>query len=291
MCRMMFIHYTHELPLGVLIIDSILVPARNADDYVDLPDTVNGPDIPDKHTNESVNTLTIRIKFECGSTGARFDAEYTHTQLCALCPLFTMNDELSDTLSEIPTVIPRSDNEIIIRYIVAGKKKTYNVDLKLAPSKYLLNRDEIMKLCAENVTLRKAVDARKVQESAELKAGNERLDQLGEEIFKYDTCIAIAIQKYEKLKSDQAQAASDLSITESKLRIKTDALSSVEAKIRDATFRLYNAENRLEKTLKQLATLEIKVIEATSTLNTVESAHAELTGAVGLCKALFSKTR
>lgn len=282
---MLFIHYKHALPSGILIIDSVLATSRDVKvEQVDMPD---GPDI----SNQQVNDPGIRLKFECGLTGARFDAEYTHSQLCAICPLFTMDDELSDTLSEIPVVLPQSDDTVTIRFIVAGKKKTYNVDLKLAPGKYMLSRDEIMKLCAENAILRKSLAERKVKESAELKAGNERLDRLEEELFKYDTDFAIAIQKCEKIKSDQAQVASDLSLAEAKLRDKTNVLSVVETKLHDTIVRLRDVEYKLTNTSKQLATLETRAAEARSTLRTVESAHAELTGAVGFCKALFGNPK
>jgi hypothetical protein len=288
---MVVTHITHELSSGILTIDTF--SARQND--VDIPD---GPETPEN----AENCATIRFCFESRTDGARFDAEYTHTQLCDMCPIFAISDELWDILSERPEVAIL-DNLIMIRYLIAGKKKTYPANLKLLPSKYNLTKDEIIALCRENAELRSIAQQNQskllTDESWKLKLQNDI------ELLSLDVQITQAIQILDGLRHDQTRAESQLRDTVAKNTEETTHLTEItekitlqlrqqqilEHEIANTVSRLKAIENMVAIKREELRDIKILITDTEAELLSVEMTYAKISKAVGIYETLFGKAR
>jgi len=213
----MAFHFKHELPNGVLTIDSIA--------KADIPDIPSGPD------DISENNLSpIVFKFECTLTGLRFETSSTYSQLCALCPLFAVDGELYDSLGEPPIVIAEN-NYAMIRYIISGKKRKYTVDIRLEPSKYLLSRDEIIGLCEENAQLRQLL----------LKSESKTPTHHGDE-----NKIRDATARLKTIEESVMHALERRTAIEMEIRTANEQLIALKAKIGDASSTLASKTGFME---------------------------------------------
>lgn len=85
---MVAIHIEHKLDAGILTISQLKRPTAQCETEDDPRQCVD----------------TFQFRFECGSTGAWFDADLDYDDFIDMCPILGEFDELLETLNEPPTL-------------------------------------------------------------------------------------------------------------------------------------------------------------------------------------------
>jgi hypothetical protein len=99
------------------------------------------------------NRVAVQLVFECAATGAFYDALPSYELLCHICPLLHAIDEISDTMSEMPTITV-DDAMAMIHWTARGKSRTYPIDIALKRREYPnWITSKSAELCAENAAL------------------------------------------------------------------------------------------------------------------------------------------
>lgn len=137
---MVAIHIEHKLDAGILTISRVRKEIA-----------------PNETDGDPESAEVIQFRFECGATGAWFDADMDRDELTKLCPILGVDDELVETLNEPPD-ITASENRIVATFNVVGRKQAYRVQLFLTRRTYAADKQDVMELRAENTVLRRKVD-------------------------------------------------------------------------------------------------------------------------------------
>lgn len=137
---MIAIHVEHKLDAGILTISRVKMEIA-----------------PDETDGDPKSAEVIQFRFECGATGAWFDADMDRDELTKLCPILGVDDELVETLNEPPNITIANQNGITITFNVAGRKQTYLVPIFLTRRTYAADKQDVMELRAENAVLRRKV--------------------------------------------------------------------------------------------------------------------------------------
>ncbi len=127
---MVAIHFEHKLDAGILTI------AR-----------INSEIDP----GESTPVDMIQFRFECGATGAWFDADMDRRKLTKLCNILGEDEELSETMGEPPSIASSDQNTITATFMATGKKRKYPVIIFLTKRTHV---NDIVELCTENDEMR-----------------------------------------------------------------------------------------------------------------------------------------
>lgn len=109
----------------------------------------------------AVDRCILKLVFEDAETGAWFDGAFTHDELCAICLVFHMVDEIAEILAEVPTIVSNTSNRAV-RWIVfkyMGKKREYLITMPMKAREYAPETRDVVELRAENSVLRKKVAA------------------------------------------------------------------------------------------------------------------------------------
>lgn len=138
---MVAIYIEHKLDAGILTIARVRI--EGSSDGTDDPQPAE----------------VIQFRFECGATGAWFDADKTRDEISKMCSILGEDDELAEMLN-IPPDVPASasgQNEITATFAAAGRKKSYPVPVVMTRRTYAADKQDIMELRAENAVLRRKV--------------------------------------------------------------------------------------------------------------------------------------
>lgn len=158
---MVAIHHKHETPAGFL---NVVV----------------------EHLESTDQHLSVCMEFECAETGAMFDATYSHSDLCDICPIFGESEELMDALCEPPIINIDDSKEIaVVRFTARGRKREYPADLTLMRRVYDDNKKDVIELRAENSVLRR------------------RLAKVEDDVDKLAAMTLVSIGVYNKPKFDE----------------------------------------------------------------------------------------
>jgi hypothetical protein len=115
---------------------------------------------------ETSSSAMVKMEFEDGQTGAFYDAEFSHDELCKICPIFHMREEIHDILTAMPEIMQdiagptwegTCSRVVQFKYITM-RLREYLVALPLKPREYPAEQKDIVLLRAENAVLRKKVD-------------------------------------------------------------------------------------------------------------------------------------
>lgn len=91
-------------------------------------------------------------------TESWFLIELTREDLCSQCPILRESDELIATL-EVPPTIEYKCAVMVVTFLVAGRKRTYPINITLEGRRIITDAEKIEDLKKENSSLRKQVAA------------------------------------------------------------------------------------------------------------------------------------